>query len=83
MSPGEVPAEARLYAGQERVQVLLLLLAFVAVPWMLLAKPLLLRRRHLARAGYKNVACRPTARDDPARARHARGAGAVLGARLP
>mmetsp|Transcript_22304 Transcript_22304/g.69885 ORF Transcript_22304/g.69885 Transcript_22304/m.69885 type:complete len:684 (-) Transcript_22304:81-2132(-) len=69
MSPGEVPAEARLYAGQERVQVLLLLLAFVAVPWMLLAKPLLLRRRHLARAGYKNVACRPTARDDPAAAR--------------
>jgi V-type H+-transporting ATPase subunit a len=58
MQPGDVPPEARLYSGQEYVQLLLLTLAFIAVPWMLLAKPLLLRRRHQAALGYKTVHAR-------------------------
>ena len=43
MSPGTVPPDAVLYAGQATVQTVLLALAFVTVPWMLFAKPLLLR----------------------------------------
>ncbi|KAA8494681.1 V-type proton ATPase subunit a2 [Porphyridium purpureum] len=46
MSPGNVPPELQLYPGQAIVQVVLLILALVAVPWMLLPKPLLLKRRH-------------------------------------
>jgi len=55
MSPGEVPSDAVLYEGQARVQSLLLTLAFIAVPWMLLTKPLLLRRRHRIQSGYKTI----------------------------
>ena len=35
--------------GQRFVQIVLLLLAFVAVPWMLIPKPLILRNQHLQR----------------------------------
>eukprot|EP00170_Pyropia_yezoensis_P005296 contig_21520_g5310 len=48
MSPGVVPANAQLYAGQATVQKVLLAVALVSVPWMLLPKPLILRSRHLA-----------------------------------
>jgi len=53
MQPGDVPSDAVLFDGQGGVQFWLLALAFIAVPWMLLAKPLLLRRRHLKNMGYK------------------------------
>lgn len=33
--------------GQKYIQIVLLLLAVIAVPWMLLPKPLILRKRHL------------------------------------
>lgn len=46
MSPGNVPVQGQLYPGQKYVQVFLLLLAFISVPWMLLPKPLLLKKRH-------------------------------------
>jgi len=55
MQPGEVPSDAVIFEGQAGVQLLLLILAFVAVPWMLLAKPLLLRRRHRIQSGYKTI----------------------------
>ena len=55
MSPGTVPADAVLFDGQEYVQLVLFLMAFVAVPWMLLAKPLLLYRQHQATAGYQQM----------------------------
>ena len=42
MSPGTVPEGAALYRGQAGVQLLLVVLAAISVPWMLLAKPLLL-----------------------------------------
>ena len=37
-----------LIPGQPGLQVFLLLVAFVAVPWMLLPKPLILKKRHEA-----------------------------------
>ncbi len=46
MAPGSFPEEGRLYAGQEYVQLILVFLAAIAVPWMLLPKPLILLARH-------------------------------------
>jgi len=45
LSPGTIKPAWRLYSGQAGVQVLLLLAALVAVPWMLLPKPLILKKR--------------------------------------
>jgi V-type H+-transporting ATPase subunit a len=45
MSPGSLPRSLRLFPGQHVVQLVLLAIAIVTVPWMLLAKPLVLRRR--------------------------------------
>jgi len=55
MSPGKIPSDAVLFEGQATVQLTLFCMAFVAVPWMLLSKPLLLRQRHQAVAGYKSI----------------------------
>merc|ERR1711865_826181 len=55
MSPGKIPDDAHLYQGQATVQLVLICLAFVSVPWMLVSKPLLLRRRHLRVSGYKTL----------------------------
>jgi len=55
MSPGTVPADAVLFEGQASLQLCLFVMAFIAVPWMLLAKPLILRQRHNAVAGYKSI----------------------------
>ena len=56
MSPGTIPKDAVLFSGQASVQLFLFGMAVIAVPWMLLAKPLLLRRKHLAVSGYKTLA---------------------------
>ena len=45
LSPGNVEGAGVLYGGQAALQVLLLLAAFAAVPWMLLPKPLILKKR--------------------------------------
>ncbi|GAB0496401.1 hypothetical protein MMPV_007713 [Pyropia vietnamensis] len=44
MAPGVVPAAGQLYRGQAFVQLVLLGIAVIAVPWMLFPKPLLLKR---------------------------------------
>jgi len=46
LSPTDELGENQLFWGQRIVQMVLLLLALVAVPWMLLPKPLLLKRQH-------------------------------------
>ncbi|KAJ7978504.1 V-type proton ATPase subunit a [Quillaja saponaria] len=49
LSPTDDLGENQLFAGQRTVQLVLLLLALVAVPWMLLPKPFLLKKQHQAR----------------------------------
>lgn len=41
LKPGTVDPATQLYRGQPTVQVILLLIAFVCVPWLLTAKPYL------------------------------------------
>jgi len=47
LSPFDDLGENQLFMGQTYVQVVLLVIALVAVPWMLLPKPLILRKQHI------------------------------------
>ncbi|KNA18565.1 hypothetical protein SOVF_069640 isoform B [Spinacia oleracea] len=49
LSPFENLGENELFWGQRPLQILLLLLAVVAVPWMLFPKPFILRKLHSER----------------------------------
>lgn len=46
LSPTDDLGENQLFVGQRNVQLVLLLLALVAVPWMLFPKPLILNKQH-------------------------------------
>ncbi|KAK1362334.1 V-type proton ATPase subunit a [Heracleum sosnowskyi] len=46
LSPTDDLGDNQLFLGQKYLQILLLLLALVAVPWMLFPKPLLLKKQH-------------------------------------
>lgn len=46
LSPTDDLGDNELFWGQKYLQILLLLLALVAVPWMLIPKPLLLKKQH-------------------------------------
>ncbi|KAI3513264.1 hypothetical protein L1887_20593 [Cichorium endivia] len=46
LSPMDDLGENQLFWGQKYLQILLLLSALVAVPWMLIPKPLLLKKQH-------------------------------------
>ncbi|XP_029836521.2 V-type proton ATPase 116 kDa subunit a1 isoform X2 [Ixodes scapularis] len=45
--PKEPCYQAQFYSGQQGLQCFLVVLAVICIPWILLAKPLLLRHRHL------------------------------------
>lgn len=49
LSPTDDLGENQLFAGQKQLQLSLLLLALIAVPWMLFPKPILLKKQHEAR----------------------------------
>ncbi|XP_077239576.1 vacuolar proton ATPase A1 isoform X2 [Tasmannia lanceolata] len=49
LSPTDDLGDNQLFWGQKPLQILLLLLAIVAVPWMLFPKPFILRKRHSER----------------------------------
>ncbi|KAJ4807196.1 V-type proton ATPase subunit a [Rhynchospora pubera] len=46
LSPTDDLGENQLFPGQKTLQLVLLLLALVSVPWMLIPKPLLLKKQH-------------------------------------
>lgn len=49
LSPTDDLGENQLFVGQKFLQIVLLLLALVAVPWMLFPKPFLLKKQHQER----------------------------------
>ncbi|KAM5583926.1 V-type proton ATPase subunit a1 [Rosa sericea] len=49
LSPTDDLGENQLFWGQGPLQIILLLLALIAVPWMLFPKPFILRKRHTER----------------------------------
>ncbi|KAF8410527.1 hypothetical protein HHK36_003058 [Tetracentron sinense] len=49
LSPTDDLGENQLFVGQKMLQLVLLLLALVAVPWMLFPKPFLLKKQHQER----------------------------------
>ncbi|PIA55932.1 hypothetical protein AQUCO_00700328v1 [Aquilegia coerulea] len=49
LSPTDDLGENQLFDGQKTLQIVLLLLALVAVPWMLLPKPFILKKQHQER----------------------------------
>ncbi|KAG8936560.1 H(+)-transporting V0 sector ATPase subunit a [Tulasnella sp. 418] len=55
LSPGTI--EDQLFAGQGPLQVVLLLVALVCVPWMLITKPYILWKEHqkTVSMGYRNI----------------------------
>lgn len=60
LSPGNVKPDYVMYSGQSSLQVLLLLIAVICIPWMLLVKPFILRHRYKVKMamrgnGYGNV----------------------------
>ncbi|KAL3649366.1 V-type proton ATPase subunit a1 [Castilleja foliolosa] len=54
LSPFEDLGENKLFWGQGVLQVILLLIALIAVPWMLFPKPFILRRLHTERFQGRN-----------------------------
>ena len=46
LPPGTVDPQSQLYAGQNFVQVVLLLIALACVPWMLCLEPYVLYKEH-------------------------------------
>eukprot|EP00958_Prasinococcus_capsulatus_P008757 scaffold866_cov544-Prasinococcus_capsulatus_cf.AAC.9 len=52
LSPGELADGNELIPGQAGIQVILVLVALASVPWMLIPKPYILKKRHERRQHY-------------------------------
>ncbi|ORX44679.1 V-type proton ATPase 116 kDa subunit A isoform 1-like protein [Piromyces finnis] len=46
LSPGNVEEDEQLYSGQATIQLILVLLAVICIPWLLLYKPFALKMKH-------------------------------------
>ncbi|ORY01540.1 V0/A0 complex, 116-kDa subunit of ATPase [Basidiobolus meristosporus CBS 931.73] len=46
LSPGSVSPKDQLYSGQGTIQLVLIFIAVVCIPWMLLTKPFILKYKH-------------------------------------
>ncbi|KZT11102.1 V0/A0 complex, 116-kDa subunit of ATPase [Laetiporus sulphureus 93-53] len=57
LSPGTVDPSTQLYRGQATIQVILLLIAFICVPWLLIAKPYLMWKatKNIQGQGYRGL----------------------------
>ncbi|KAH9930911.1 H+-ATPase subunit [Fomitopsis serialis] len=57
LSPGSVTPDTQLYRGQNTIQTILLLIAFVCVPWLLITKPYLQWKemKKIQDQGYINI----------------------------
>ncbi|KAL6524733.1 V-type proton ATPase subunit a2 [Orobanche minor] len=64
LSPMDDLGDNQLFMGQKFFQVVLLLAAFFAVPWMLIPKPFILRKQHLERRRGLSYAPLETIGDD-------------------
>jgi V-type H+-transporting ATPase subunit a len=69
LSPGDVDCagacpENKMFAGQGFLQVMLLLIAVVAMPWMLFPKPYILKKRHEQRQQSRSASYGLLAPDD-------------------
>lgn len=56
-SPGEGPdgTPMPLYEGQQSLQVTLLVIAFICIPWILLPKPFILNNKYKSIASHKKI----------------------------
>ncbi|MBA0829969.1 hypothetical protein Goarm_014527, partial [Gossypium armourianum] len=65
LSPTDDLGENELFWGQRPLQIVLLLLAFVAVPWMLFPKPFILKKLHSERFQGRNYGMLVSSEFDP------------------
>lgn len=55
MNPGNIPDDMIMFRGQREIQFLFLVMAVIAVPWMLFPKPLILRARNANKRRYERL----------------------------
>lgn len=67
LSPGTIPDGSWLYPGQGFVQTVLILVAFLCVPWMLAMKPYLLYKEHQKVQGQGYVGLRTDGEEENGR----------------
>lgn len=60
LSPTDELGENQLFPGQKLAQIVLVLLALVAIPWMLIPKPFLLKMQHARQHGHSYAPLRDT-----------------------
>ncbi|CAJ1956020.1 unnamed protein product [Sphenostylis stenocarpa] len=65
LSPTDNLGENQLFWGQRPLQIVLLLLAVIAVPWMLFPKPFILKKLHTERFQGRNYGLLNTSEVDP------------------